>query len=308
MSGNLYLIAWIAAVAVPLLILWLSLARKRFAWATTLVLIAPYAMGVWAFLIEPKLLVVRHVEIVDPDWRGAPLRIGVMSDTHIPGPHMSPARLEKISAKMNAEKPDIILLLGDFVGGHEPIAVRAAKEQAAIQRGIEALSGLRAPLGTYAVIGNHDTWYDAPTVEAALSHAGATVLVNEGRAIGRPDGWFWLAGLGDLAGPGADYKAALNGAPPDAPVIAIAHWPDVFDMPAPNVALTLAAHSHCGQVNLPVFGRLLHPSPGSARYPCGLYDVGGRKLYVTGGVGTSIFPVRFNATPEIVIVTLKGRS
>jgi predicted MPP superfamily phosphohydrolase len=73
------------------------------------------------------------------------------------------------------------------------------------------------------------------------------------------------------------------------------------------VALTLAAHSHCGQVNLPVFGRLLHASTGSARYPCGLYDVGGRKLFVTGGVGTSIVPVRFNAPPEIVILTLKAK-
>jgi predicted MPP superfamily phosphohydrolase len=91
------------------------------------------------------------------------------------------------------------------------------------------------------------------------------------------------------------------------PVLAIAHWPDVFAAAPDRVALTLAGHSHCGQVNLPFFGRLIHASAGSEKWPCGLYEERGRKLYVTGGVGVSILPVRFLQPPEIAVVTLNGQ-
>ena len=88
---------------------------------------------------------------------------------------------------------------------------------------------------------------------------------------------------------------------------AITHWPDPFETMPPRVALTLAGHTHCGQVNLPILGRPILPSPASHRWPCGLYDEGGRMLFVPGGVGTSVLPVRFRAPPEIVIVTLRAR-
>jgi hypothetical protein len=100
--------------------------------------------------------------------------------------------------------------------------------------------------------------------------------------------------------------AILRQVTDDAPVIVLTHWPDPFiDVPG-DVALTLAGHTHCGQVNLPIFGRLVHASRMSERWACGLYDEGGRKLFVTGGVGVSILPVRFRAPPEIVVVTLRA--
>ena len=92
----------------------------------------------------------------------------------------------------------------------------------------------------------------------------------------------------------------------DDPVVVMSHWPDAFATAPDRVAITFAGHSHCGQVNLPVFGRLMHASPGSEKWPCGLYSKGQGRLYVSGGVGVSIVPVRFNQPPEIAVVTLRA--
>ncbi|HEX7948063.1 MAG TPA: hypothetical protein VF495_25585, partial [Phenylobacterium sp.] len=158
------------------------------------------------------------------------------------------------------------------------------------------------------VLGNHDWWYGAGETAAALRKAGVTPLNNTAVHIARPGGAFWVAGLADLDSFAArpDAAQALANVPADAPVIMLTHAPDPWPQVPERVALTLAGHSHCGQVRLPVLGRPITPSPGSRRWPCGRYDEGGRILYVTGGVGTSILPVRFGVPPEIVIVTLRG--
>lgn len=267
-----------------------------------------WALGVWAFLIEPRTLIVRRVTVESAQWAGAPLRIGMISDTHAGAPHMSAARLASVVARMNGEKPDVVVLLGDYAGGHEPAAVRAAPERSVVLGGIAPFAQLDPPLGVVAVLGNHDWWYDSTALERALVDAGARVLENEAIRIQRDGGAFWIAGLADLESRRAQpsYETALNGVPEDEPVFAIAHWPDVFANAPARVAITLAGHSHCGQVNLPLAGRLLHASRGSKRWPCGFYDERGRKLYVTGGVGVSILPVRFNQPPEIVLLTLRA--
>jgi predicted MPP superfamily phosphohydrolase len=86
----------------------------------------------------------------------------------------------------------------------------------------------------------------------------------------------------------------------------MSHWPDPFAQVPQRVALTVAGHSHCGQISLPLIGRPFSASPGAALWPCGAYKVGGRDLFVTGGLGTSVVPMRIGAPPEIVILTLKA--
>jgi len=141
-----------------------------------------------------------------------------------------------------------------------------------------------------------------------LQAQGIKVLENARARIERPGGAFWLAGLADYESTRAQpsYGEALNGLQDNDPVIAMSHWPDAFATAPDRVTMTFAGHTHCGQVNLPFFGRLLHASPGSEMWPCGLYTDAGRKLYVSGGVGVSIMPVRFNQPPEIAIVTLRA--
>jgi predicted MPP superfamily phosphohydrolase len=274
-----------------------------------IVFLGAYLAGVWAFLIEPQLLVVRHVTVESAAWRGAPLRIGVISDTHVGAPHVTPERVRRTAARLTRERPDVVVLLGDYAGGHEPWERRVAPDRSVILRGIAALGEAQAPYGRVAVLGNHDWWFDAPAVKVALRGIGATVLENDAVRIARPGGAFWIAGLADLESRrGAPSPGlALRHVPADEPVILLAHEPDAFAAAPPRVALTLAGHTHCGQVNLPVLGRLVHASRASARWSCGLYDEGGRKLFVTGGLGVSILPVRFRARPEIIVVTLRRR-
>lgn len=303
------LIAWVAAITGPLIgfMMW----RRRRSRITNLLLglaTLGYALGVWAFLIEPKLLIVSHVAIASSAWRGPPLRIGVVSDTHVGEAHVSPERVRRTMVRLSAERPDLVVLLGDYASGHQPASVRSQPQREAIARGVRALAEAKAPLGVVAVLGNHDWWYDGPAIEAALRRGGITVLENAAVRIARPAGDVWVAGLADLHSKRAEpaWDLALRDVPAGASVIALTHWPDPFAQAPARVGLTLAGHSHCGQVNLPVIGRPILPSPGSERWPCGRYQDGGRQLYVTGGVGESILPVRFRAPPEIVIVTLSA--
>lgn len=306
----LMILAWTGAILGPLGALWIWRTWRRPLAIGALILGGvAYGLGVWAFLIEPELLVVRRVAIQSAAWTGPPLRLGVLSDTHVGEPHMPARRVEAIVARLGEERPDLLLLVGDYVGGHAPMSARDQADRNSIAQGLAAFARISPPLGRVAVLGNHDWWYDGPTVEAGLRRAGVVVLENNAVRIAPAGSAFWIAGLADddsrRAGP--SVSEALAGVPAGEPVIVLTHRPDPFENVPSTVALTLAAHSHCGQVNLPWIGRPIVPSPGSRRWPCGSYDEGGRKLFVTGGVGTSILPVRFRAPPEIVIVTLSGR-
>jgi uncharacterized protein len=315
MDNTFMILAWTGAVlwpAIMLFLLWRGLKTGRgpgwLSWSAIFLVSLAWGLGVRAFLWEPETLVTRRVDVVSAMWKGEPLRVGVISDIHGAGPHMSVGRLESIVAEMNSERPDIILLLGDFVSGHEPAAERSADERTALTASLQPLGKLRAPLGVWSVLGNHDWWYDGPAVERGLQDVGVKVLENARARIERPGGAFWLGGLADYESTRAQpsYGETLVGLEDTDPVIVMSHWPDVFAIAPDRVFMTFAGHSHCGQVNLPVFGRLLHASAGSEKWPCGLYSQWSRKLYVSGGVGVSIVPARFNQPPEMAVVTLRA--
>lgn len=322
MGDIILVLAWVGAIAWPLLlgfVLWRGLKRGRWpgwiGWPAIGVVSCAWFLGIWAVLWEPQQLVVRRVEATSIAWSGAPLRIGVISDTHTDGPHMGAARLQRIVETMNAEQPDIVVLLGDFVGGSKSIAGRGEGERREIAEGLAVFSQLRAPLGVHAVLGNHDWWYDGPTVEAQLRLAAVNVMENGRVRIAREGGAFWVGGLADYDSERAQpsYSVTLGAqdespAVPDGePVIVMSHWPDAFAVAPDRVALTLAGHSHCGQMNLPILGRPIAVSEGARRWPCGLYEERGRRLYVSGGVGVSVLPARFGQPPEIAVVTLRSR-
>lgn len=322
MSDTIVIVAWIGAILWPLLLgfaLWRGLKKGRgpgwIGWTAITAISVAWFLGIWAVLWEPEQLVIRRVEATSAAWSGAPLRIGAISDTHTDGPHMGIARLNNIIDLMNAEQPDIVVLLGDYVSGHAALAERGEGERQEIADGLAAFARLRAPLGVYAVLGNHDWWYDGPTVETELMRAGIRVFENDRARIEREGGAFWVGGLADYESERTQpsYGVTLGdreqepAVPPDEPVIILSHWPDAFAVAPDRVALTLAGHSHCGQMNLPFLGRPIAVSEGSRRWPCGLYEDRGRRLYVSGGVGVSVLPARFNQPPEIAVVTLRGR-
>ena len=277
--------------------------------ALAVVLAFLFALVVWAFWLEPASITVRHVHLDVPSWHAehGGLKIAVLTDLHVGSPHMGLGKLRRVVEHTNDERPDIVLLLGDFViGGRdhgggviggtfvepEPIAAE--------------LRALRAPLGVFAVLGNHDWWFDGERVAAALRGAGVTVLENSAARVESGGQGFWLAGVADLWTRRPDIAGALGQVEGGDPVILLTHNPDVFPDVPPRVSLTLAGHTHGGQVNLPLVGRPVVPSRFGQRYAMGHVVEGGRHLFVSGGIGTSIIPVRFRVPPEIIILTLSG--
>ena len=259
------------------------------------------ALLVWAVLIEPGQLVAREIRLPIARWPVAlgPLRIAAIADVHTGAPHMTLEALRSVVATVNATRPDLVVLLGDHVI-HGVIGGRFVAPEPTVA----VLRELKAPLGVLAVLGNHDWWYDGPRVTAAFDGAGIRVLDDSAVPVPVNGGRLWIAGVGDMLTRRADISRALAAVPDDAPVIVITHNPDLFPHMPVRVLLTLAAHTHGGQVNLPFFGRLIVPSRYGERYAIGHVRENGRDLFVTPGLGTSILPVRFRVPPEVSLLTV----
>jgi predicted MPP superfamily phosphohydrolase len=165
-----------------------------------------------------------------------------------------------------------------------------------------ALKGLRARFGVFATLGNHDWWYNGPRVKKALENAGITELENDAAMIGRDGDAIWVVGIGDKWEGKPDTASALAKVGGGAPIIAFTHNPDIFPSIPARVALTIAGHTHGGQVALPIIGRPIVPSDFGERYAAGHIIEGSKHLFVTTGVGTSILPVRFRIPPEISLL------
>lgn len=207
--------------------------------------------------------------------------------------------LDEVVARVNAEQPDIVVLLGDYVIHGVLFGRFVAPERIA-----QSLSALSASQGVFAVLGNHDWWYDGARTRLALEAVGITVLENDATARGLSDRRFWIAGLADDTTRQPDARRAVASVPGAEPVIVIAHDPAVFfDVPARALA-TLAGHMHGGQVYLPIVGALITPGRAPARFAYGHINEDGKDLFVTAGLGTSIIPARFNMPPEIAILTI----
>lgn len=264
-----------------------------------------YWLNIYAWFIEPNMLVVRRVEIVSAHWHGPPLTIAAISDTHVTSPHVDAARMGRIVRRVNALRPELVVLLGDYVGGHATDVERSPAENQEILGGVATFAALRARYGTIAVIGNHDSWYNRQAITTALQDAGVGALWNRHIVIRRSGGEIVIAGIADAWTGHPDFGAALDGAPEGADTIVLSHSPDPFaDMPA-GPALMLAAHGHCGQVTIPFFGRPILPLR-NKRYGCHLVEENGKTMYVTAGIGTSIAPVRFLNPPEIALITIRA--
>jgi predicted MPP superfamily phosphohydrolase len=255
-------------------------------------------LPLYAFVIEPMRLVVRKTTITLPSWPAEfrDLRVTVFSDLHVGPPHITLARLRDIVEEANATEADLILMPGDFV--ETPLRWRMAEpEEIAAE-----LKRLRAKFGVFATLGNHDWWYDAERVRQAFEKEGIRVLDDQAIKIERRGKTFWLAGFADEWEGRPNIEETMKQITDDAPVIAFTHNPRLFPRIPSRVALMIAGHTHGGQIWLPFIGR---PAISDEPYPIGHFVEGGRHLFVTPGIGTSIFPVRFGVPPEISLLTIK---
>lgn len=249
-----------------------------------------------------RLRVTRHAVALAPSASAAlprPLRIGFASDLHA-GPTTDPALFDDLRAALEREQPDVLLLGGDYVAFD---AVHVGALGAFLQ-------AARAPLGTYAVIGNHDIWNGRAPVEAALRAAGIEVLVNRSVALPAPFGAVRICGIDDPWTGRPSTQAAFAGAETAAVRIFLTHSPDgVTLVDGQRYDAAFAGHTHGGQIAAPDGRPLFRPSgPGSRHYSYGPYEIAGNgPLFVSCGVGCSGIPLRLNADPELVICTLGGR-
>ncbi len=164
---------------------------------------------------------------------------------------------------------------------------------------------MKASHGLWAVMGNHDYSTDPDRVTSALRAEGIQVLSNQSVPIERNGGRFWLGGVDDVLGGGADLGATLHHVPADEATVLLAHEPDYADYVARSpVDLQISGHSHGGQVRMPFVGPVYLPDM-ARKYVWGLYKVGGLTLYTNPGLGTVGIPVRWNCPPEITVLTLR---
>jgi predicted MPP superfamily phosphohydrolase len=258
-------------------------------------------LAAWAFVIEPSRLVRHDVAIASAHWPAgaAPMRVAVIGDIHPGSPYIDGAKIDRLVALANEAEPDAVFLLGDYVIHGVPGGRFMPPEDLAPH-----LANLRSRYGTYAVLGNHDWWYDGPRVRRALESAHITVLDNEAARIDRGSDRVYVVGLADPWTRTVDLPRAFTAVPDGTLRLVLVHEPDFFPHVPDSVAVTFAAHTHGGQVRLPFIGSLIVPSEYGQRYAAGHVREGGRDLFVTTGVGTSILPVRFGVPPEVAIVTV----
>jgi len=242
-------------------------------------------------------------------WRsGHRLSITVIADLHAGGPNMGIARVRQVIDAAQALGSDLVVILGDYFATHRFVTERVPHAAWAAE-----LARLDCPLGVYAILGNHDWWYDVEGVRRALRHVHIPVMENDAVLLGEPGRKFWLAGLGDMLayrlGPGDfrgvdDLPGTLKHVTSDDPVILLAHEPDIFPNVPASVALTLAGHTHGGQIRLPLIPPFWVPSEYGARYAYGHIVERGQHMIVSGGLGCSKLPLRLGVPPEIVRITL----
>lgn len=302
--------------------------RRNFLKALGAVAISGLSFGGYAFAIEPMRLRIQRYSISPPRWpNGFKLKIAAVADIHACEPWMSVNRIRYIVEQTNRLEPDLIVLLGDYAAGH-----RWVTDWVHSSDWSTALRALSAPLGVHAILGNHDWWEDRTAQQRgsgpvfgrlALEKVGIPVYENDVAKLIKDGRGFWLAGLGDQIAflPNRQYGRSrwqgvddlpltLSKVTDDAPIILLAHEPDIFPKVPDRVSLTLSGHTHGGQVrilnysplvpsryrNRYAYGHIIETEPGLSALP--------KNLIVSGGLGCSIVPLRLGVPPEITLIEL----
>jgi len=258
--------------------------------------VALLAKGYWNATRDP---VVRAATVAVADWPAgqAPLKILLLSDTHVAGPDMPPERLARIVGELNRLKPDLVLIAGDLVSEK-----RTATHIYTAAEVVAPLGKLKAPLGVVVSPGNHDHWFEPDALRGALEKQGLRVLQNEAVKLGP----LIVGGVDDDYSGHDDVPktlAAMDALGPGVPLI-LSHSPDIVPDVKRPVAGVFAGHTHCGQIRFPWIGALTYVSRYGDRFACGAIEDGDQRVFVGAGLGTSILPLRFNTPPDVWLVTL----
>ena len=294
------------------------LTRRHFLKILGTAAIGGLVAGTYTVWIEPRLRLNTTVySFTPPRWTpGLKLRVAALSDPHLINPHMPVSHWQHIIAMTNELQPDLIVLLGDYITSYPYRTSLVSFDEVA-----RAAQKLTAPLGTFAVMGNHDWWEDLAiqktrgpqaAAQKIFEAAGIPVLQNRAIRLTKNQNPFWLSGTDSMIAirtgfrkfeSRADITATLAQVTDDAPIIHLAHEPDLFvDIPD-RISVTLSGHTHGGQIQ--VFGYAPYvPSNYGQRFLAGHIIEDNRHLIVSRGLGCSGLPMRFGSPPEIVLLDL----
>ena len=253
------------------------------------------AYGFW----EASQIRVRRVNVVLPHLPSAfaGTTIGVLADIHH-GPFVGLSFIRKAVELANALAPDAFALVGDF-------AHKGTETVEQLPPCLEALSPLKAPLGVFAVPGNHDMQHGGRVYRDVIRATPLTDLTNRSIRLERGRKHLWLAGVDDKWWGKPDLKSALRGIPDQSAVVLLSHNLDFAEeKPDEHVGLVLSGHTHGGQIYLPLCGAMRCPSKYGKKYLGGLAQGPASQVYVSRGLGESGVPLRLNCPPEINVITL----
>lgn len=267
--------------------------------AKVLFLLLSAFLWFWVTIIEPYFIIdYDFAKITSSSWTKEldGLKIALIADIHYTGGAVENWRLNNIIKKTNDAKPDIIILLGDYFQAGSPKRINLDLFSSYLKK-------LYAPLGVYAILGNHDSYFGRNIVRDMISNAGIKVLENSNVKVKTPKGDFYLAAIADMITQNHFYTLALKGIPESAPTIFLSHTPDGFKYSPNDVKIMFSGHTHGGQIKIPHYGAIF-VNLRFDRIADGKLYRDGKTLYVSKGLGTSRIPVRFLCSPTIVIATI----
>lgn len=268
--------------------------------------LAVLALGATGYVVwvKPEQFSIETVDLKLPRLPRAfsGLRIAQISDIHM-GSWMNLDRFQQVANLILAQKPDLLLITGDFLFGHH----FSEASRGDLNDLITVLSPLAATLPSFAVLGNHDYWTDPEAVREMLFSCGITDLTNTVFTLSRDGESLHLCGVDDVWEGNVRLEDVLNQLRDDSLAILLAHEPDFADTSAATgrFELQVSGHSHGGQAVIPFYGPPILPYLGQ-KYPSGLYKVGDMFQYTNRGVGTGMLAVRLNCPTEITLFILNG--
>lgn len=295
---------------------------KVFGLLNIALLLTAVCLAAYVLYIEPNRLVINKTTLEIAEWDKAfdDFKIVAISDIHGGAVFIDEEKIRSIVTFANAQDPDLIVLLGDFVSQkseRKPIRQRGLKMP--IETIASNLKGVKARHGVFAVLGNHDGWYDDEIVSKSLRGAGINVLQNDVVTIDKNGTKLNILGLEDYLkiSSGETFRAMLKEKleklKNEGNLIILEHNPDVVPLVtgqnsiSDSTRLFIAGHTHGGQVWFPIFGSLVVPSEYGDKYAFGHLKDGDTDVFVTTGVGTSVMPIRFLVPPEIAVLNIRSK-
>ena len=255
----------------------------------------------YSYFIEPNRLVVNEKNLRIANWSAKlnDFKIVAISDVHGGSNYVDEEKLRRIVALANSQNPDLIVLLGDYVS---QIGGKKSDLKMPIETITENLRGFRAKYGVYAVVGNHDWWFNETKVRAEFERIGVRVLENEVATLEVAGETIYLWGIEDYWKNRRVPLKIFEAIPSKQNIVAITHNPDSLLKSRPEISLMISGHTHGGQVKFPFYGAIAFVN--DPRLMEGFVAVDGKKVFVTTGVGMSGPQIRFRVTPEIAVLHL----